>query len=127
MLKEERGILRCMVAELLEWRGQRIGRGRVPGLYPRDERRRLVAGESVGPQRAAGVLQLAVVDTAQVNRVESGVPDQLGDGRLGLLVAGQEQDPGRFAVVVVRHDADRERVEGAHPARPRERVNPRPQ
>ena len=61
------------------------------------------------------------------NRVESGVPDQLGDDRLGLLVAGQEHDPGRLAVVVVRHDVRRERVEGAHPARPRERVGPRPQ
>jgi hypothetical protein len=49
MLEEERGILRCVVAEFLEWRGQRIGRGRVPGLYPRDERLRLVAGEGVGP------------------------------------------------------------------------------
>jgi hypothetical protein len=60
MLEEERGIVRCMVAELLEWSGQRIGRGRVPGLYPCDKRRRLVVGEGVRPQRAAGVLQLAV-------------------------------------------------------------------
>jgi hypothetical protein len=30
-------------------------------------------------------------------------------------------------VVVVRHDADRQRVEGAHPAHPRERVGQRPQ
>ena len=64
-----------------------IGRGRVPGLYPRDERRRLVVSEDVDPQRASGVLQLAVVDTAKVERVESGVPDQLGDDRLGLFVA----------------------------------------
>src|SRR6266516_240389 len=48
MLEEERGIVRRMVAELLEWRGQRIGRGRVPGLYPRDERRRLVVGDRAG-------------------------------------------------------------------------------
>jgi hypothetical protein len=94
MLEEERGIVRCMVAELLEGRGQRVGRGRVPGLYPRDERRSLVAGEGLGPQRAAGVLQLTVVDAAQVNRVESGVPDQPGGGRLGLVVAGQEQARG---------------------------------
>jgi hypothetical protein len=69
MIEEERGIVRCVVAELLEWRGQRVGRGRVTGLYPRDERGRLVAGEGVGPQRAPRVLQLAVVDTAQDNRV----------------------------------------------------------
>jgi hypothetical protein len=123
-----------MVAELLEWRGQRIGRGRVAGLDPCDESRRLVVGDGEGPQRAAGVLQLAagvlqlaVVDAAQVNRVESGVSYQLGGDRLGLLVAGQEQDPGRLAVVVVGHDVDRERVEGARPARPRERAGQRPQ
>src|SRR6185312_11544508 len=47
VLEEERGIVRCVVAELLEWRGQLahlrsrrrlIGLGRVPGPYPRDER-----------------------------------------------------------------------------------------
>jgi hypothetical protein len=33
-------------------------------------------------------LELAVVDAAQVQRLESSVRDQPGDGRLGLLVAG---------------------------------------
>ncbi len=83
--------------------------------------------EDVDPQWAVRVLQPAVIDAAQVDRVESGVPDQLGGDRLGFLVARQEQDPGRLAVVVVGHDARRERVEGAHPARPREHVGQRPQ
>ena len=136
MLQEERGIIWCVVAELLEWHGQLahprplrrlIGRGRVSGLDPRDECGRLVVSEDGEPQYAARVLQRAVVDAAQVDRVESGVPDQLDDDRLGFLIAGQEHDPGGLAVVVVRHDARRERVEGAHPARPRERTGQRPQ
>ena len=38
--------------------------GHVPGLYPRDERRRLVLSEDVDPQWAVGVLQPAVIDAA---------------------------------------------------------------
>src|SRR6202011_383618 len=68
VLEEERGISRCVVAELLEWRGQLahprpqrrlLGRGRVPGPYLRDERRRLVVREDGEPQCAVGVLQPA--------------------------------------------------------------------
>jgi len=80
VLEEERGIVRCMVAELIEWRRQRIGCGGVPGLYPRDERRRLVVGDGEGPQRASGVLQLAIVDAAQDNRVQS-----YGKGRVWIM------------------------------------------
>ena len=130
MLEEERGIVRCVVAELLEGRGQLT--------HPRPPRRSAAAvspdfiraTSAVASSRVrtwvhsglSGSCSRLLIDAAQVKRVESGVPDQLGGDRLGCLVAGQEQDPGRLVVVVVRHDAHRERVEGAHPAGPRQRA-----
>jgi hypothetical protein len=74
-------ILGCVVAELLEGRGQRVGGG-LAGPDLGGERFRLVGVEGGIPQRAAKLLELAVVDAAEVGRLEPSVRDQLGDGWL---------------------------------------------
>jgi hypothetical protein len=55
--------------------------------------------EDVEPQSAAGV----------VDRVESGIADQLGDDRLGFLISGQEHDPSLPLVPAARRRAGGER------------------
>ena len=72
------------------------------------------------PQRAARFLELTVIDAAQVHRLESSVRDQLGDGRLRLLIAGEEQHPAGQAMVLVGENARLQGVERAHPPGRRE-------
>jgi len=72
-----------------------------PGPDPIGERLGVLGLKGGVPQRAAGFLELAVVDAAEVGRLESGVGDRLGDGGLGRFITGQEQDPAGLAVVLV--------------------------
>ena len=88
MLEEEGRIVGSVIAQLLKHRGQRVCRRDMPGPHSVGERLGVVGLQSGVPQHAARFLELAVVDAAQVQRLESSVLDQLGDGRLGLLVAG---------------------------------------
>jgi len=50
-------------------------------------------------------MELAVIDAAEVHRLEARVADQPGDRGLGCLIAGQEQHPAGLAVIFARqHD-----------------------
>jgi hypothetical protein len=63
VVEEECRIVGCMIAELLEGRGERIC-GCPIGPDPHGERLRLISLQGGVPQRAARFLELAVVDVA---------------------------------------------------------------
>ena len=115
VLEEECRIVGGVITQLLERCGQRVGGLGVPGTNPVGQRLGVVGLQCAVPQRAAGFLELAVIDAAQVHRLEASVRDQLGDGGLRLLVAGEEQHPTGQAVVLVGENARLEGVERAHP------------
>jgi hypothetical protein len=75
VLEEEFRVAGGVIAQLLERRGQRVGGFGVPGADPGGERPGVAGLQGGVPQGAAGFLELAVVDAAQVRRLESGILD----------------------------------------------------